>query len=247
MKTYVGTSGWSYKHWKGDFYPSNLPQKKWLGYLASIFNTVEINATFYREPKPSTFQKWHDETPKHFLFSVKANRFITHIKRLKDIQDSLTRFYNTIVLLEEKIGCLLFQLPPSLHYDPPLIDSFLSQLDPRWKTAIEVRHASFLNEEFYRALHERNIAFCWSDTAGRYPYAEKVTADFLYIRLHGSPVLYRSAYTEDFLKEFARKLKAIDRDVFVYFDNDAEGHAPKNALFLKEVLSEKPETEPKPI
>ncbi len=247
MKTYVGTSGWSYKHWKGDFYPSNLPQKKWLGYLASIFNTVEINATFYREPKPSTFQKWHDETPKHFLFSVKANRFITHIKRLKDIQDSLTRFYNTIVPLEEKIGCLLFQLPPSLHYDPPLIDSFLSQLDPRWKTAIEVRHASFLNEEFYRALHERNIAFCWSDTAGRYPYAEKVTADFLYIRLHGSPVLYRSAYTEDFLKEFARKLKAIDRDVFVYFDNDAEGHAPKNALFLKEVLSEKPETEPKPI
>ncbi len=233
MKAYIGTSGWSYKHWKGDFYPPDLPQNRWLGYLAATFDTVEINATFYREPRVSTFQKWHDKTPDHFLFSIKANRFITHVKRLKDVQDSLKRFYHVITPLKGKIGCLLFQLPPSLHYDGEVIDRFLDQLDLSWRTTIEVRHASFLTERFYRSLRERNIAFCWSDTAGRYPYAEEVTADFLYVRLHGSPVLYRSAYSEDFLRDFARKIKTIGQDAFIYFDNDAEGHAPKNALVLK--------------
>ncbi len=238
MKARIGTSGWSYKHWKGDFYPKALPQRQWLEYLSSHFNTVEINATFYREPRPSTFQKWHNQTPADFLFSIKANRFITHIKRLKDVQDSIVRFYHVISPLKEKIGCVLFQFPPSLHFDPPLINSFLDHIEPSYKTTLEVRHASFLNDDFYQALRERNIALCWSDTAGRYPYAEVVTANFLYIRLHGSPVLYRSAYTEEALRELARKLKAIGREAFVYFDNDAEGHAPRNALFLKNLLAE---------
>jgi uncharacterized protein YecE (DUF72 family) len=236
-KFYIGTSGWSYKHWKGNFYPPDLPQNKWLHHIASTFDTVEINATFYREPRTSTFQKWHDETPDHFLFSIKANRFITHIKRLKDVRDPLKRFYHVIAPLKEKIGCLLFQLPPSLHYDKGLINCFLNQLDPIYRTTIEVRHSSFLAETFYQALREKNIAFCWSDTAGRYPYNEEITADFLYIRLHGSPILYRSSYSKEFLEGFGNKIRTIGRDAFVYFDNDAEGHAPKNAFFLKKYFS----------
>ena len=237
MKIRVGTSGWSYTHWKGDFYPPNLPQKQWLGYLATRLDTVEINATFYRQPRPSTFRKWLDETPGDFRFSIKANRFITHVKRLRDVRDSLVRFYGALEPLGEKIGALLFQLPPSLRYDPVLMETFLDQLDPTRRTAIEVRHPSFLNEAFYRELKGRNIAFCWSDTAGRYPYAERITANFLYVRLHGSPLLYRSAYSESFLEKLAEKLRATGRDAFVYFDNDAESHAPKNALFLKHALS----------
>ncbi|RTZ89778.1 MAG: DUF72 domain-containing protein [Deltaproteobacteria bacterium] len=237
MKAYIGTSGWHYNHWKGNFYPPDLPKSRWLDYLSSIFDTVEINATFYREPRSTTFQKWYNQTPEDFRFSIKASRFITHIKRLRDVGDSLDRFYRVITPLREKIGCLLFQFPPSLHYDPPLLNSFLNRLNLSWKTTIEVRNASFLTQSFYQSLKEKNIAFCWSDTAGRYPYAEEVTADFLYLRLHGSPILYRSSYTEGFLKELAHKLKDIGKDAFIYFDNDAEGHAPKNALLLKEYLS----------
>lgn len=236
MKIRIGTSGWSYDHWKGIFYPLKLPKTKWLTQLASIFDTVEINATFYRQPKPRTFEKWYAQTPDDFLFSIKASRFITHIKKLNDVQDSLNRFYQAIAPLKEKIGVILFQLPPSLHYNQKLLDHFLDQLDLSWRTTLEVRHASFIEETFYQSLSSRNIAFCWSDTAGRYPYSEEVTADFLYIRLHGSPFLYRSSYSENFLKTFGDKIRETGRDAFIYFDNDAEGHAPKNALWLKNYI-----------
>lgn len=233
MKIHIGTSGWSYEHLKDVFYPKKLPKAKWLSYLASIFDTVEINVTFYRQPNQKTFEKWFIQTPNDFLFSIKANRFITHIKRLKDTQGSLDRFYNAILPLKDKIGVILFQLPPSLRFDPEIMEQFLIRIEPTYHTAIEVRNTTFLTGDFYSLINKYNCAFCWSDTGGRYPYKELITADFLYIRLHGSPVLYQSSYTEEFLKNFGQKIKDIGLDTFIYFDNDAGGHAPENALWLK--------------
>lgn len=238
MKIYIGTSGWSYSHWANTFYPSGLPKRKWLQYISSIFNTVEINVTFYREPTQTTLEHWVTHTPDTFLFSIKANRFITHVKRLREPQLPLKRFYTSLAPITIKIGAILFQFPPSLAYNPILIEKFLECLDLTYRTVIEIRHPSFLNEDFFRALRDREVALCWSDTAGRYPNAEIITADFLYIRLHGSPRLYYSAYSEESLRTLADNLRSIQKDAFVYFDNDAEGHAPANALTLKKLMDE---------
>ncbi len=236
MEIRIGTSGWRYTHWAKRFYPPGLQKNKWFEYLSSVFDTVEVNATFYRQLSPTVFKQWTTYTPDNFCFSVKANRLITHIKRLKDVRTPLHCFLNSLKPLNGKIGALLFQFPPSLAYDPLLINGFLNCLRTTRHTAIEIRHPSFLNTSFFQALQERNIAFCWSDTAGRYPYAEEITANFLYIRLHGSPKLYYSSYSDDFLKKLAQKLRTIQKDAFIYFDNDAEGHAPANALTLKKIL-----------
>ncbi len=233
----IGTSGWNYPHWRKVFYPEGLPTRKWLAYYASYFDTVEVNATFYGTPKEATFRRWYEETPAGFLFALKASRFITHVKRLKGVEEPLKRFYRTISPLKEKIGPLLFQFPPSLKYDRDLIAQFLALLDPRFRTTIEIRHQSFHNEEFLELLAAHNVALCLSDTAGRYPsLLEALTADFVYIRLHGSRVLYRSCYTEEELRAWAQKILSFKRPAYVYFDNDALGWAVPNALRLKELL-----------
>ncbi len=235
----IGTSGWNYPHWKGIFYPEKLPSTKWLSYYSEFFETVEVNATFYGTPKEKTFKKWYEETPSDFIFALKANRFITHVKRLKDVAEPLKRFYAAISPLKEKIGPILFQLPPSLKYDRSLLKEFVRLLDLSYKTAIEVRHQSFLCEEFYELLRRFNISLCLSDTAGRYPsLVEVLTADFVYVRLHGSRVLYRSCYTEEELQAWAQKLKSWAIPAYVYFDNDSLGWAVPNALRLKELLGQ---------
>ena len=239
MKVRIGTSGWSYDHWKHSFYPPKLPKNKWLSYLASTFDTVEINATFYCQPKLETFEKWYTQTPDKFHFSIKANRFITHIKKLSGTQDSMIRFYTAISPLKEKIGAILFQFPPSLRFEPETVRQFLSQIDDRFHTTIEVRNPSFFTKDFYNLLKKYRCALCWSDTGGRYPYKEIITADFLYIRLHGSPFLYRSPYSEEFLTTLGQKIIDSGLDAFIYFDNDAEGYAPKNALWLKKFIESK--------
>ncbi len=236
MKIYIGTSGWSYPHWGNRFYPPDLPKAQWLPYLATVFDTVEINATFYRQPRSETFEKWFRQTPDRFLFSIKANRFITHIKRLKEVAEPLNRFYKGISPLGKKVGAILFQLPPSLRFDPDTVASFLEQIDPRYPVVIEPRNTSFFTEAFYKLLADARCALCWSDTAGRYPYREVVTAHFLYIRLHGSPVLYRSSYSRDFLNALGQKILDFGLETFIYFDNDADGHAPENALTLKKIV-----------
>lgn len=238
----VGTSGWTYPHWKGPFYPDKHPKAAWLEYYARHFDTVELNATFYRLPGPATFENWRRRTPDGFIWSVKAGRYITHVRRLKEAEEPLRRFFDAASGLGPKLGPTLFQLPPGLVYNEDLLKGFLDLLPPSLRHVLEVRHGSWINDTAFQLLKDHDIAFCISDTAGRYPCEEAVTADFLYIRLHGSRKLYASKYTEQELEEWADKIRAWDLDVFVYFDNDFEGHAVSNARRLKELLCLEPKS-----
>ena len=190
--------------------------------------------------KPSTFEKWRENTPQEFLWAVKANRFITHIKRLQDITDSLQTFFASVDLLGEKLGAVLFQLPPSLAFDATVGESFCAQLPEGKRYVLEARHPSWIRDEALALLEKHGIAWCISDTAGEYPYLEAATAEFIYIRLHGSTTLYASDYTEDELVQWAEKITTWNKDTFVYFDNDFMGYAPKNAHRLRELLDRQP-------
>ncbi len=236
QKVLIGTSGWNYPSWRGVFYPPDLPSSRWLEFYAGIFSTLEANATFYRSPRPSTFEAWKTRTPQNFLWAVKAHRVITHIKRLKDVGEPLARFFDSLLPLEEKLGPILFQLPPRLPFHGDQFAEFCDLLKPDYRYTLEVRHPSWLTDRLFSLLKDHGIAFCISDTAGRYPYHEAVTADFVYIRLHGSTMLYASDYGEEELQEWACKIRKWKRDTFVYFDNTMSANAPKNALRLKEIL-----------
>lgn len=235
----IGTSGWMYKHWKKIFYPPDLPQSKWLEHYTDHFDTVELNASFYRLPNPTTFKNWKSRTPDNFLWSIKASKFITHIRRLKDPDEPLQRLYDALAGLEHKMGVILFQLPPNLVFDEALFRDFCGALNPDNRYTLEIRHASWLNDNAYAILNKFNMALCISDTAGRYPYIETITADFVYTRLHGSQKLYASGYTEEELQTWAEKIGTWNRDAFIYFDNDFEGYAVKDAKRLKEILGMK--------
>ncbi len=232
MHVHIGTSGWNYGHWKGVFYPEGLKSREWLRFYAGQFGTVELNVTFYRSVRPETFEKWRSTVPAGFLFSAKMSRYITHIKRLKVEQESMRRFFESVSVLADKLGVILVQLPPSLKFDADLLADFFEALDPRFKYAVEARNATFVGDRFFSLLHERNIAWCISDTAGRYPYHETVTAAFVYVRLHGSEKLYASSYSDDQLKAFRDKITTWGKEAFVYFDNDFGGFAPHNARTL---------------
>jgi len=232
----IGTSGWTYPHWKELFFPVDWPKSKWLEYYARHFDTVELNASFYRLPKLKTFENWKDRTPNHFLWALKASKYITHTKRLKDPEEPLERFCTASCALEEKLGPILFQLPPSLSFDEKVFEHFCQSLNPSQRHALEVRHPSWINDRLFAILRTHKIAFCIADTAGRYPFHEAVTGDFVYIRLHGSRKLYASDYSEKELQAWARKIRAWGKDTYLYFDNDFEGYAVKNAKRLKEIL-----------
>jgi len=233
VKAHVGCSGWNYKHWKGVFYPKELKQADWLSFYCSRFDTLELNFTFYRQPSDATFEKWHGAAPDGFLFSVKMSRFITHTRRLKVERDSIERFFGGVSILSDKLGVVLIQLPPTLAFDAGLLSTFFSTLDPGLRYSVEARHESFVSEAFFSLLRQRNIAWCISETAGRYPYREAVTADFVYVRLHGREKLYASSYRDDELRDWKEKIKSWGRETYVYFDNDFEGHAPANASTLR--------------
>ena len=236
MEIRIGTSGWNYPHWKDVFYPKDLPRGKWLEFYSKHFDTVELNATFYRLPSEKTFQNWYKRTPSEFIWSVKASKFITHTKRLKDVQDALIRFYNSISPLKEKCGPILFQLPPSLNFEKDLLEDFCKLLDPSYRYTLEVRHKSWIDDKVFETLKKYNIAFCISDSAGRYPYYEAVTSAFVYLRLHGSRKLYASEYSDEEIAAWAKKILKWERDAYIYFDNDFNAYAIKNAKQLKEVL-----------
>ncbi len=245
---FIGTSGWSYPSFRGIFYPPGLPSKEWLRFYAERFPTVEINVTFYRTPRPSTFARWYAETPSHFIFAVKAPKLITHLKKLRQVEEDLKNFLKALSPLKEKAKVLLFQLPPSLIYDREVLKEFLLLLPKDYLSVIEIRHKSFHHEEFYAHLRERNVALCLSDFGGKYPsWVEVRTASFLYFRMHGAKKIYFSNYEEEELRALVETIKRIGKPedglppvekVFVYFDNTGLGFAVSNALRLKELLQE---------
>ena len=234
---HIGCSGYFYWGWKGRFYPEELKPSQWFKYYSSVFDTVEINSTFYRFPKPSSIKKWYKESPESFIFSVKVNKEITHIKRFKDTKVLIDRFYATVSEnLKEKTGVFLFQLPPSYRYSKDNLARILSQLNTNFKNAVEFRHISWWNEEVCAALREHNIAFC-TVSAPKLPEDFIQTADFCYVRFHGRDSWYKYNYLEDELKEWADKIRnSKAKECFVYFNNDFYAYAPNNALYLKKLL-----------
>jgi uncharacterized protein YecE (DUF72 family) len=278
-KVRIGISGWRYAGWRGVFYPKGLPQRSELEFAARAFDSVEINGSFYSLQRPESYARWYRETPANFVFSVKGSRYITHMLRLKEIERPLANFFASGVLnLREKLGPILWQFPPRLRFDPLRIEHFLALLprdsgealalarrrDARMRGrsrlaidreramrhAIEIRHESFVDPSFVALLRHYRIALVVADTAGKWPYREDVTADFVYIRLHGEQELYASEYTEDSLDRWAERIRAWNRgseprdavrisgqpprarrsrDVYCYFDNDAKVKAPFDA------------------
>ena len=266
-RAYIGISGYDYKPWRGRFYPEALPAREWLRHASRTFNSIELNGTFYSLKSPDVFRRWAEESPNTgFVYAVKGGRFITHNLKLRNAERALGNFFASGVLaLGHKTGPFLWQLPGTYRFDAARLDGFIRQLprnstegeavarahDERlrrgalvdapvrvaYRHAFEVRHPTYFSGEFFALLRERRCAFVIADTAGRYPYAEEVTADFVYVRLHGSQELYVSGYTDAELDEWAARVQGwrrAGRDVYAYFDNDAKVHAPFDAMRLRQ-------------
>jgi uncharacterized protein YecE (DUF72 family) len=245
----IGTSGWYYGHWAGPFYPADLPRDKWLEYYAWYFDTVELNNTFYHLPREETFRNWCKQAPAGFLFAVKANRYITHIKRLKDPQEVLDRFFERVRLLKKKLGPILYQLPPSLHKDLNRLESFIELLPKKEIAVFEFRHESWYCEDTYKLLGKFNVGFCihavarpsWPCLHGLEARATPrvVTGDIIYVRFHGTTGRYSGCYSKSMLANWAKWLKDQTknvRSIYVYFNNDACAYAIYNAKTLKQQL-----------
>lgn len=259
----VGISGWTYAGWRGVFYPDKLPHKRELEHASRQFNSIEINGTFYRMQRPENFRAWYQATPADFVFAVKGSRFITHMKKLKDVNGAVANFFASGVLaLEEKLGPILWQFPPQLGFNADRFASFLELLPKTTKEAVaiarkhdervsgrahlrtkqdrplrhafEIRHDSFMEAEFFELLRRHDAGFVVADTAGLWPYSEEATADFVYVRLHGASELYTSGYSDEELDAWAQRIRKWRRDVYVYFDNDRKVHAPFDAKRLAE-------------
>jgi uncharacterized protein YecE (DUF72 family) len=289
----IGVSGWLYAPWRGHFYPEKLPQRRELEYAAGIFNSIEINGSFYSLQHRESWQRWYAETPDDFVFAVKGGRYITHMLRLRDAESALANFFaQGLFALKHKLGPILWQLPPQMGFEPARIEEFLHALprdtaaalamararDARMddrdyleidavrpvRHAFEIRHRSFLDERFIALLRAHNAALVLADTAQRWPMAVDVTADFVYLRLHGDKQIYQSGYTPRTLGAWADRIQAWSRgeepvrlppdavrvsaapadlapegrDVFCYFDNtDVKLRAPKDAQRLMHALS----------
>ena len=282
----IGISGWRYAPWRGVFYPKTLTQNRELEFASRVLPTIEINGSFYSLQRPESYAAWYAATPPNFVFSVKGNRYITHILRLRDIEKPLANvFASGVFNLREKLGPFLWQFPPSFRYEPEQLEHFLSLLprdmeaalelarkrEPRMKGrarlaidqnrklrhAMEIRNQSFVDDSFVTLLRKYQVALVVADTAGKWPYQEDVTSDFMYLRLHGDKQLYASGYTEAALDRWALRIRAwstgaepsdakrisqtpvlqrASRDVYCYFDNDIKVKAPFDAKRLIEKL-----------
>jgi uncharacterized protein YecE (DUF72 family) len=278
----IGISGWRYAPWRGVFYPSGLPQRRELEYASHLFRTIEINGSFYSLQSPHFYSRWREQTPDDFVFAVKGPRFITHMRKLKDIDAPLANFFaNGVLELRDKLGPVLWQFPPTLRFDPERFDSFFARLPrdtfaardlarlhdhrvagrtsftvDRKRTvrhAVEIRHPSFVDERFITILRHHRVALVVADTAGKWPLLEDLTADFVYVRLHGDKELYASGYSDRALDRWAARIATWSRggqrrdakrassragrarsrrDVYCYFDNDVKVHAPYDAAKL---------------
>ncbi len=231
----VGTSGWHYKHWRGTFYPTELPVREWLAYYAERLDSVEVNNSFYHLLPIDTAKEWRAMTPRQFLFAVKGSRYITHMRRLKEPKESLRRFFEHVRPLREKLGPVVFQLPPRWQADPERLRAFLRALPKTRRFAFEFRDPAWHNEEIYSLLREYRAAFCIYQLAGfRSPLV--ATTDIVYVRLHGPGGKYQGNYSARALAQWATRAlewQAEGREVFIYFDNDQAGYAAKNAIALR--------------
>lgn len=285
-KVYIGISGWRYTPWRGVFYPENLTQNRELEFASRTLQSIEINGSFYSLQRPESYAAWYAATPPRFVFSVKGNRYITHILRLRDIEKPLANvFASGVFNLREKLGPFLWQFPPNFRFDAERVEHFLSLLprdteqalqlarkrEPRMKGrtrlaidrnrklrhAMEIRHESFIDTRFVAMLRKYKVALVVADTAGKWPYLEDLTSDFMYLRLHGEKELYASGYTEEALDRWALRIRAwsvglapvdakhisytpapkrASRDIYCYFDNDIKVRAPFDARRLIEKL-----------
>ncbi len=233
----VGTSGWNYPHWRGRFYPRRLPASEWLAYYARWFRTVEVNSTFYRLPASTVFAAWRAVVPGTFTFSIKASRFITHIKRLRAGRAPVRRLLGRARSLRRALGPVLFQLPPTFACDEARLTAFLAGLPPGRRYAMEFRHESWHRESVYALLRRHRVACCISDGPEIPRYLVR-TAPFVYVRLHGPGGIGAGRYSEARLRWWAGHIRDVagGRTAFVYFNNDQEGFAVKNAARLVELL-----------
>jgi uncharacterized protein YecE (DUF72 family) len=266
MTTWVGISGYDYKGWRDRFYPPGLPRHRWLHHASRTFASIEINGTFYSLKSPSVFQAWREQVPeRNFLFAIKGSRFITHNLKLRRAEAALANFYASgILALGELTGPFLWQLPAGYRWDEERLEGFLrllprssaeaaelakghderlrrgalveTAIDVPYRHAFEPRHESYFAEPFYAQLRRHGCALVIADTAGRFPHADEITADFVYVRLHGSKELYTSGYDDAELDDWAARLRRWtrngQRDAYVYFDNDAKVFAPGDAQRL---------------
>ena len=237
---HVGCSGWVYPHWRERLYPKGLPQRQWLAYYAEHFDTVEINNTFYRLPSPSAVEGWMEQSPPGFVFAVKASRYLSHVKRLKTLDPYLKRFYEPLEPLNrsEKLGALLWQFPQNFHRNIERLSDALQAL-PRGRHAFEFRHDSWFTDETYELLREHGAALVIGDEASRWVSTPHVrTADWTYVRLHHGVRGRHGNYSRSEVETWARRISQWRRDteVYVYFNNDWEGYALRNARLLKDLL-----------
>jgi len=235
---HIGTSGWHYNHWSGPFYPEDLAKKEFLSFYQQHFRTVEINNSFYQLPSEKTLTEWRDSVPQGFIFAVKGSRYITHMKKLKDPDQSVPPLLERLQALGDRLGPILFQLPPRWHFNEERLEAFLESLPRDYRYALELRDPSWLNQGAYRILSKHGAAFCIYELAGRLSPKE-VTADFVYIRLHGPGDAYQGRYDKQTLGGWAGAISAWTAKgltVFIYFDNDEAGYAAQNALELQDML-----------
>ena len=268
---FVGTSGYDYPAWRGSFYPPDVPRRDWLAFASRVFNSIELNGTFYSLKSPAVFERWVNEVPETgFVFAIKGGRFITHNLKLRNCESALGNFFASGVLaLGRKTGPFLWQLPATYGFQSERLDGFMRSLPRssteaeavarqhdhrlrrgalvdaaervRYRHAFEVRHPSYLCDEFYAILRAHDCAFVIADTAGKFAYSEAITTDFVYVRLHGSTAIYASDYDDAELETWAAKVAGWmragnGRRAYVYFDNDAKVHAPHNAMQLADLL-----------
>ena len=230
----IGCSGWQYRHWRGNFYPDDLPQSRWLLHYFTRFATVELNNSFYRLPPKETFARWRRAAPPGFLFAVKASRYLTHMKKLKDAADPLARMFTNVRALGPRLGPVLYQLPPHWASDVGRLDGFLDQVPTDVRQAVEFRDPSWYCDEVYRALQRHDVALCVHDMNGS-ASPRLVVGPFVYVRFHGAGARYGGGYSEGALADWARWLAAQHArgiPVYAYFNNDVGGHAPKDAARL---------------
>lgn len=238
-RIWIGTSGWQYDHWIGPVYPEGLPGGSFLEHYAGMLDSVEVNSTFYGLPSGETVTRWREATPPNFLFAVKASRYVTHMKKLKDPQEGIARLFEAIEPLHEKLGPILFQLPPRWRVNAERLEAFLTALPPGYRYAFEFRDESWHCGIVLEALARHGAAFCIFDLEGRQSPTE-VTADFAYVRLHGPDGAYRGSYAGRALRGWARRIagwRDEGLDSYVYFDNDEAGYAFANAVRLREILA----------